>query len=213
METQKVYNLIILDESGSMESIKAPIITGFNEVVQTIKSTEAQFPEQEHYISLVSFNGMGIKTIHNRDRAANLQQINATSYQPNAATPLYDAIGQGVLTLENSIANQVGCHVLVTILTDGEENASKEFKHAQIKSLIEQQKAKGWTFTYIGANHDVEKVAISLSIQNSLHFNANAEETMQMFEKEKQARMMYSKKINENRDVSKNYYDNTDNNE
>lgn len=57
---QKVFNLIILDESGSMQSIKSATISGFNEVVQTIKGMEMQFPEQEHFISLVTFNGIGI---------------------------------------------------------------------------------------------------------------------------------------------------------
>ena len=56
----KIYNLIILDESGSMASLKRSTISGFNEVVQSIQSASKQFPEQQHYISLVTFNGDGI---------------------------------------------------------------------------------------------------------------------------------------------------------
>ena len=64
METKhQVHNLIILDESGSMESIKSSIIQGFNEIVQTIKGIEKEFPEQEHFISLVTFNGLGQKLL------------------------------------------------------------------------------------------------------------------------------------------------------
>ena len=59
----KVYNLIILDESGSMVRIKKDTIEGFNEIVQTIKGIEQKFPEQEHWISMVTFNGLGIKTM------------------------------------------------------------------------------------------------------------------------------------------------------
>jgi hypothetical protein len=55
----QVHNLIILDESGSMLSIKNSIIEGFNEVVQTIHGIEKQYPEQEHFISFISFNGLG----------------------------------------------------------------------------------------------------------------------------------------------------------
>ena len=58
----KVYNLIILDESGSMESIRKTIINGFNEVVQTIKGIAIEFPEQEHYVTMITFNSLGIKT-------------------------------------------------------------------------------------------------------------------------------------------------------
>ena len=65
METKhQVHNLIILDESGSMESIKKTIIEGFNEIVQTVKGIEKAFPEQEHFISLVTFNGRGQKLLH-----------------------------------------------------------------------------------------------------------------------------------------------------
>ena len=53
-----VHKLIISDESHSMESIKQPTIEGFNEILQTIKGVEPQFPEQEHFISLVSFIGL-----------------------------------------------------------------------------------------------------------------------------------------------------------
>ena len=52
----QVHNLIILDESGSMESIKKPIIQGFNEIVQTVKGIAKEYPEQDHFISLISFN-------------------------------------------------------------------------------------------------------------------------------------------------------------
>ena len=55
----QVHNLIILDESGSMESIKPTIINGFNELVQSIKGIQKQFPEQEHFISIITFNGFG----------------------------------------------------------------------------------------------------------------------------------------------------------
>jgi hypothetical protein len=58
---RNIYNLIILDESGSMESIKPFIISGFNELVQGTKKIQEESPEQQHLISLVSFNTGGIK--------------------------------------------------------------------------------------------------------------------------------------------------------
>jgi len=57
--------------------------------------------------------------------------------------------------------------VLVTIITDGEENSSKEFTGQMIKKMIDELKALGWVFTFIGANIDVEKVAAQISINNS----------------------------------------------
>lgn len=58
----QVHNLIILDESGSMNSIKKLIISGFNEVVQTVKGIAQEYPEQEHYISFISFSSLKLKT-------------------------------------------------------------------------------------------------------------------------------------------------------
>ena len=72
---QQVHNLIILDESGSMQSIKTTIIQGFNELVQSIQGIERQFPEQEHFISFVSFNSSGQKVLHFMDPVSKLKQI------------------------------------------------------------------------------------------------------------------------------------------
>lgn len=70
----EVHNLIILDESGSMNSIKNHVISGLNEIVQTIKGIEKKFPEQEHYITFLTFNGFGIKQLHFADRAREVKK-------------------------------------------------------------------------------------------------------------------------------------------
>jgi Mg-chelatase subunit ChlD len=193
--TIQVYNLIILDESGSMQSIKQATIGGFNETVQTIKHLQKEYEAQRHHITLLTFNGLGIKTKLFNQPVANLQELNDASYQPASMTPLFDAIGVGVTDLRKSLVGATNYTVLVTILTDGEENASKEWNGAGIKKLIEELRPQGWTFTYIGANHDVTAVAASLSIQNSMSFNANAAETQQMFRKESAQRSVYFKKM------------------
>lgn len=206
MDKHRVYNLIILDESGSMQSIKSATISGFNEVVQTIKEVERQFPEQEHYVSFITFNGMGVKTLLDKRAVSELTEIDGNSFKPNASTPLYDAIGFAAGALNNYLSNQTNFNVLVTILTDGEENASREFNGNQISQLINGLKPHGWTFTYIGANQDVEKVAASLNIENRMQFAANDEDMKRMFEEEKEARMLYSMKLRNKEDVQGNYY-------
>jgi len=189
MTTDKVYNLIILDESGSMSSIKKATISGFNEVVQTIKGIEKKFPEQEHFISLVSFNGLGIKTLLDKQPATNLPLIDEKTYQPDSMTPLYDAIALSVLKLKIDVAGIENVNVLVTILTDGEENASKEFSSFTIKSLVEELKKQKWTFTYIGAEHDIENLAFKISIDNTLTFAKNELEIKRMFSNEFKSRI------------------------
>ena len=206
----QVHNLIILDESGSMESIKTAIIQGFNELVQTIQGIEKQFPEQEHFISFVSFNGLGQKLLHFIDPARKLKQIDDKTYKPNASTPLFDAMGFSINKLKQSLQGQTDFNVLVTILTDGEENASKEFSGNDIKKLVEELKQNRWTFTYIGTDHDVEKIAISLSINNTMLFEKNEAGIRKMFMKEQNSRANYSRKIRSNEDTSSNYFEDTE---
>jgi uncharacterized protein YegL len=209
----QVHNLIILDESGSMASIKKTIIQGFNELVQTIQGIEKQFPEQEHFISFISFNGLGQKLLHFIDPASELKQIDDKSYNPDASTPLFDAMVFGINKLRQAIQGQTDYNVLVTILTDGEENASKEYSGSDVKKLVEELKLNRWTFTYIGTDHDVEKIASSLSINNTWVFKKDEANIKDMFMEERRARVQYSYRISHDEDVSDDYFDTKDNKE
>jgi len=202
----QVHNLIILDESGSMESIKKPIISGFNELVQSIKSIEKQFPEQEHFITFVTFNSAGRKVIHFTDPVAKLKKINSSTYKPDEMTPLYDAMGTSINSLRNAIDKQTNYNVLVTVLTDGLENSSKEYTGNAIKKLVENLKMEGWTFTYIGTDHDVETVATSISITNVMYFEKDSEGVKDMFAKESNARANYSQRIRNKENTDNDFY-------
>ena len=203
----QVHNLIILDESGSMESIKLPVISGFNEIVQTIHGVEQRFPEQEHFISLVPFNGAGRKSLMWKEPVAKLKQIDTTSYQPQENTPLFDAMGDSINKLKNALYT-VGAHnVLVTVFTDGEENASKEYTRFQIKKMVEELQKHNWTFTYIGTDHDVNGVAVSISITNIMKFERNERSIKDMFAKESSARFAYSTKIRTKSNTSGDFYE------
>jgi len=203
----QVHNLIILDESGSMQSIKKSIIQGFNEIVQTVKGISKQYPEQEHLITLVTFNGLGKKTLHFTDPVEKLEQIDASRYTPDASTPLYDAMGFSFAKLRKVLEKVKDYNVLVTVMTDGEENDSKEYTGVAIKKLIEELKLNRWTFTYIGTDHDVEKFAATISITNTMRFEKNAEDIEYMFAKEMSARRMYSQKIRDKKDTNNQYYE------
>ncbi len=207
METKhQVHNLIILDESGSMESIKNTIIEGFNEIVQTVKGIEKEFPEQEHFISLVTFNGLGQKLLHFIDPVSRLEQIDEKRYRPDASTPLYDAMGYSFAKMRQVTDNLTDYNVLVTILTDGEENASTEYTGLAIKQLIDELKLNRWTFTYIGTGHDVEKFAATISITNTMYFQKDEKGMKAMFAKENSSRRIFSEKIREKKDTGEGFY-------
>ena len=197
-----VHNLIILDESGSMDIVCETTVRGFNELVQTVQGLAREFPDKAQLVSLTTFNGLGIRGKLFMQPVANLQPLTLDDYIPTATTPLFDAIGQSVTRLRNCLEAEGGKphQVLVTVLTDGEENASKEYTRAAVSELIAGLQAQGWTFTYIGANHDVSAVSASLSIGSNLSFNQNDAEMKQMFAKERAARRRYNLNAEESAD-------------
>lgn len=170
----RIFNLIIIDESGSMQCIKKEAIDSVNETIQTIRSAQKKHEEQVHYISLVTFND-DVKTIYDCVRADEVKELTADTYLPDCCTALYDAMGISLNALRKNVAEND--KVLVTIVTDGYENASKEYNGKAIKALVDELKTKNWIFAYIGANQDVEKVAATISITNTMCFETTSEGT------------------------------------
>lgn len=166
----RIHNLIILDESGSMESIKRAAINGMNETVQSIRDAQKKHEDQEHIVSLVSFNSSEIKGIYDCVPVAEVEELTDKEYVPDCCTPLYDAMGLSLNHLRAKVNDED--KVLVTIITDGEENSSTEYNSAAIKALVDSLKEKGWVFAYIGANQDVLKVAQTISVTNVMNFSS-----------------------------------------
>ena len=165
----RIFNLIIIDESGSMQSIKKAAIDSVNETIQTIRSAQKKYEDQEHFVSLVTFND-DVKTIYECVPVNEVKELTAETYQPDCCTALYDAMGISLNALRKKVAEDD--KVLVTVVTDGYENASKEYNGKAIKALVDELKAKDWVFAYIGANQDVEAVAATISITNVMKFEA-----------------------------------------
>lgn len=192
---QRVFNLIILDESGSMCSIKRQAIDGVNETVQTIRDAQNRHVEQDHYLTLVSFNSSAVKTIYDNVEIRMVEELSDAQYCPSCSTPLYDAMGNALTRLRRNVAENDA--VLVTVITDGYENASREYDSKAIKALVESLKEKGWVFTYIGANQDVEKVGATIAITNTLSFSADVAGTRNMFARERKARTRWMDRLAE----------------
>lgn len=168
-----IYNVIILDESGSMSSIYKETIQSMNEVISGIRKNQEDHPEQHHYVSIITFEGdgiRGVKTRRDRVPIGTIQDFTTKDYRPGGCTPLYDAMGKTLNELESLVLEDD--RVFATVITDGYENSSREYSGRTIKELVSRLREKGWILAYIGANQDAVEVARDLHIGNALNFCA-----------------------------------------
>ena len=192
----QVYNLVILDKSGSMHSIRQEAIDGYNETLGTIRAAQLKHLDtQDHFVSLAAFCCCGIDMIYDKTPIKDAEILTKEKYDPCCGTPLYDAIGITVKKLKADIKDIEDAAVLVTIITDGYENSSKEWTGAAIKKLIDDCKEEGWMFSFIGAGEDVVKVATTISITNTVVWEQTAEGTKEMFENENDAQSRFYDKM------------------
>lgn len=192
--TSAIYNLIILDESGSMSNVTSQTISGCNETLNGIRSTAAEEKELRQYVSIFCFDTSNSRYLFKNKPIEEVKDLTSKDYHPNACTPLYDAIGYTVNELKK-IATDSDSIAKVTIITDGYENASKEWNHSAIVELIESLKKKGWVFTFMGANIDVARTSRSLGIDSFMEFKQTDEGMKEMFCAERRSQRAYSKKM------------------
>ena len=190
---QKVFNLIVLDASGSMYSIRNEAVAGVVETVQTIRTAQEKNPELEQVLTLVVFNTDQIKTVYDRMPIADVPDFIANDYVTTACTPLYDAVGNAITHLRQFLADDDA--VLVTIITDGYENASREWNREKVFALIKELEKKDWLFTYIGANQDAYEVGRSIGISKCMDYDATPKGMKAMFQRECSSRQRLFSKL------------------
>jgi len=183
-KVKRVYNLIILDESGSMGIVKKSVINGFNQLCTDIGRIAREHEKQKHFISLSTFNGLGVRNRLACQPVSKIIPLNWRTYQPESNTPLYDAICLSVHNLQSDLNNISKYRVLVTVITDGQENASKGYSLNDTNQIISTlSEDPRWGFGLIGANIDVHDVAKSLAIplQRTIEFESEGSSVNKMF--------------------------------
>ena len=183
-----IYNVIILDESGSMSSIYKETIQSMNEVLNGIRKDQEEHPEQHHYVTIVTFEGQGIEGIKTRrDRVPidSIKDFTTKDYRPGGCTPLHDAMGKTLNEMEGLVREDD--RVMATVITDGFENSSAEYSGSTVKNMVDRLRGKGWVLAYIGANQDAIEVARDLHIDNALNYDATPTGTAVMACKIKKA--------------------------
>ena len=167
-DVKRVHNLIIVDESGSMYVIRKQAFVGMNEALQTVRQMQKKYPDQEQRITLLTFDSGHTTWHYDNAPASSTKNLDWKAYNP-------------------------GDHVLVTIITDGEENSSEEWTLKMVRTMIEKLKKQNWTFTLIGTdNLDVETMAHSFAIEEHMEFQQDEEGTKAMFARERRSRERYN---------------------
>lgn len=188
-----INNIIILDASGSMCSIYKQALDGVNNTIATIRDDQAGDNKNQQLFSLYSFQSGPdyLTTIYNETPIEQVRNITRNDYIPGDCTALYDAIGETLTKLEQRLQQEKDMKSLVTIITDGMENASRQFNAEMVRALITRLSEKEVVFTYIGANQDVLLEARRMGIENAMSYSSDAEGTREMWEKERMARNFY----------------------
>lgn len=172
--------VFILDRSGSMSGLEKDTIGGFNSMLEKQKKEEL---EGETFITTVLFDHE-YELLHKRQPISKMKPITEKEYFVRGTTALLDAIGKSILNLKNlsSCSANEKCvkslnKVLFVIITDGEENSSREFNLEKVKNLIQEQTKAGWDFLFLGANIDAISVANAVGIESSKAVTYKADNT------------------------------------
>jgi hypothetical protein len=171
---------VILDRTGSMEEICDDTIGGFNAFLGEQKKQKGKAT-----LTLVQFDSQDpYEVIHRFKAIGEVPELTRETYVPRAATPLLDALGRGINDLGKGLAKLKGDgkpgKVIFAVVTDGLENASREFSRKQVMKMIREKKENdGWQFVFLSADLDAVDEArdLGVSIDASLAYEKNAKGT------------------------------------
>ena len=155
MTDLRTHITVILDRTGSMEVIRDDTIGGYNAFLDRQRQapgaatlTLVQFDSQDPY-----------EIVHQFTPLSDVPELTRETYVPRAGTPLLDAMGRGINDLEQQVASLQAADrpstVVFAVVTDGQENASREFRRDQIVNMISRKKdGDGWQFVFLSADMD-----------------------------------------------------------
>ena len=166
----------VIDRSGSMSSIRDDAIGGFNAFL-----TEQKVVPGEAKLTLALFDNEYL-TPHDAVNLENVPELTTATFIPRGSTALYDAIGRTIDNIGGRLDKAAAKpdKVIVVVLTDGQENASREYTRERVAEMIKHQQEKyAWEFVFLAANQDAFEAGAALNIKacNTANFAASAKGT------------------------------------
>jgi len=173
--------ICVMDKSGSMDSIKESVISGYNKFLKDQKEVPGKAD-----MTLVLFNHT-YELVYKDEDIQNVPELDESTYRPNGTTALLDAVGRTIDDIDKEVESlsksKIPNKYIMAIITDGEENASRDYKHERINKIINDKKKEGWEILFLAANQDAIKVGTSIGIQpqSCVNYNATHEGTQVMY--------------------------------
>ena len=182
MKKNYTHISVVLDRSGSMAKCLADTIGGFNAFLSAQKQLEG-----EATITMVKFDDE-YDIICNMVAIKDTVELSDKNYQPRGFTALLDAIGRTINNVEHDLSEKSEDEkpekVIFVIITDGDENRSREFNREQIMEMINRHRTEmKWEFVFIGANQDAIQAGNSMGVRagNSYTYKASSVGTQAMY--------------------------------
>jgi len=169
MSKKRLYAHVLLDRSGSMETCRDATVSAFNEYVNSLRMDG----NVSARVSLTLFDDQSIDLIYDRRKPSETPALTNDVFVPRGMTPLNDAIASTARSMERADLRD-GESTALVILTDGLENASREYSREAIRKLLDRLQAeKNWLVLYLGANQDAfaEGAARGVDARHSLAFD------------------------------------------
>ena len=171
-QSANAITLMIIDESGSMSSLKKATEESHLGILQKIKSECTEIPNLNQFVNTWVFDSNRIEEIQTLTKIQADDTLKPIDLRPNGSTPLFDAIGKACSQLEIIMSNlkfqPEDTMVNVAVFTDGEENSSRIFTQGEVKRLVTRLKTQGWSFNYYGTDTSVEEMKERLAFDGGM---------------------------------------------
>lgn len=156
-----------------MRSIQSDTEGGFNAMVDELRKSA----EGETLVTLVQFDTEH-ETVYEQRKLADVPKL---SLSPRGSTALLDGVGEAIRRAEKFVKK--GDNVAVTILTDGGENASREYSKDAVTKLMDDKREEGWEFNFLGAGPAAWQGANLLNIghAHTINYSGSGAATMDAF--------------------------------
>jgi hypothetical protein len=159
---ERIELVLVLDKSGSMQGLESDTIGGFNSMIKKQKALDVPVR-----VTAVLFNDK-TDVLYESRSIHSVHALTEKEYEVGGTTALLDAVGSTILKVDQKGNVKKGTKVVFVIITDGMENASREFTKTKVKQMISDKQEKyGWDFIYLGANIDAAEEAGAIGVKKA----------------------------------------------